>query len=481
LGCTVDACSSGSCAHTLAAGKCLIGGTCYADGDFNPSADCQACKSATSTSGWTGLAVGSACADDGNLCTSDTCVKHGNNVQCDHTTAPAGTVCRAAQGACDVAETCTGSSTVCPADAVAAAGTSCADDGNPCTTDVCNGSSTSCIHAAGNAGTVCRAATNDCDQAETCDGTTTCPADQLKADNAPCTDDGNACTSDVCLAGACGHPAGNAGALCRAARDACDYAEVCDGASTACPADSYQPDGTACNDGNACTQTDSCLAGICTGSNAVVCTPSAACVTSSCDTGTGQCVETPIASCFTANVDYVKVSVDYTVPKSTSAIEECDSLNNWSATKLNPKVSCVPQTITTYTPFTVTRLFDAVCPQDTSPQWQFFTYTTSTPTDTRVEFRFRAFDKTGTDCVAQPAVTADPPTPVAVASLKQDPEVCKLGANDGVCPKNLFNALGGLPAGGQECLQMDAYGVPSTTDTPELIDWKVTYSCVPSQ
>src|SRR5215469_1066679 len=35
--------------------------------------------------------------------------------------------------------------------------------------------------------------------------------------------------------------------------------------------------GTACNDGNACTQTDTCQAGVCVGSNPVVCAASDQC------------------------------------------------------------------------------------------------------------------------------------------------------------------------------------------------------------
>ncbi len=49
-------------------------------------------------------------------------------------------------------------------------------------------------------------------------------------------------------------------------------------------------DGTACNDGNACTQTDTYQAGICTGSNPVICTAPNACYDpGTCDTGTGLC------------------------------------------------------------------------------------------------------------------------------------------------------------------------------------------------
>src|SRR5204863_474874 len=75
-------------------------------------------------------------------------------------------------GVCDVAENCTGTSATCPTDAFKANGTACTDDGDPCTTDVCSGTSATCTHPAGNAGTVCRAAVNECDAAETCPGAT---------------------------------------------------------------------------------------------------------------------------------------------------------------------------------------------------------------------------------------------------------------------------------------------------------------------
>src|SRR5213078_4869444 len=62
-----------------------------------------------------------------------------------------GTICRAAANECDLAESCTGSSATCPADTVKAAGTACTDDGNPCTTDVCDGTAgaPACTHRRG--------------------------------------------------------------------------------------------------------------------------------------------------------------------------------------------------------------------------------------------------------------------------------------------------------------------------------------------
>src|SRR5207245_517541 len=118
---------------------------------------------------------------------------------CTHPAGNAGTVCRAAVDECDVAESCTGTSTTCPTDAFVASGTPCTDDGNVCTTDVCSGSSATCTHPAGNAGTVCRAAVNECDVAESCTGTSTaCPTDAFQPSSTACTDDGDPCTADVC-------------------------------------------------------------------------------------------------------------------------------------------------------------------------------------------------------------------------------------------------------------------------------------------
>src|SRR5207247_4585738 len=105
--------------------------------------------------------------------------------------------CRAAAGECDLPETCTGTSATCPADGARKAnGTACTDDGNPCTLDQCDGTSVDCQHPLNTSTTtVCRAAVNGCEVPETCTGTsTTCPADVFQPSGTPCTDDGNPCT-----------------------------------------------------------------------------------------------------------------------------------------------------------------------------------------------------------------------------------------------------------------------------------------------
>jgi hypothetical protein len=247
-------------------------------------------------------ASGTPCTDDGETCTADQCDGGG---ACTHPAGNGGTVCRSGAGECDVEETCDGLSTTCPTDTFEPSGAPCTDDGEVCTADQCDGAGT-CAHPAGNSGTVCRTDAGECDVEETCDGvSTTCPADAFEPSGTTCADDGEVCTADQCDgAGTCAHPAGNAGTQCRAVAGSCDLAETCDGASTTCPADtvagagtecradagdcdvaeqcngiaaSCPPDafesaGASCNDGNACTQNTMCDgAGDCGGGDPVVC------------------------------------------------------------------------------------------------------------------------------------------------------------------------------------------------------------------
>ncbi len=230
-----------------------------------------------------GKADNTACTDDGNVCTTDIC----SAGICTHPAGNSGTECRASTGVSDPHEVCDGVSTTCPADSKAPNGATCTDDGNPCTTDLCE--SGSCTHSAGNAGTVCRSSAGVCDPAETCDGVTTtcpadaktpagtecrastgecdphevcdgvsnsCPADTKSPAGTVCTDDGNPCTVDQCngTSVTCQHTVGNAGTVCRPAAGDCDIAEVCSGTSATCPVDAKVPAGTACTDDhNSCT------------------------------------------------------------------------------------------------------------------------------------------------------------------------------------------------------------------------------------
>lgn len=101
-------------------------------------------------------------------------------------------------------------------------------------------------------GSVCRAAADDCDVAETCDGVgTSCPLDALAPSTVVCRPAVGACDADErCTGAAVACPADGlapAGAVCRPATSGgCDVAEVCSGAARTCPGDAVSAPGVVC-------------------------------------------------------------------------------------------------------------------------------------------------------------------------------------------------------------------------------------------
>lgn len=168
---------------------------------------------------------------------------------------PAGTECRAVEGDCDIAETCTGTSGACPANTGIAAGTVCRAATGPCDlAETCAGTGGSCpADALAAAGATCRSAAGACDVAETCSGTSaTCPADALRAAGSTCRSAAGACdVAETCAGDAAACPPDDlvaAGTTCRAAAGPCDAAEACSGTDAGCPPDQLRPVGSVCRD-----------------------------------------------------------------------------------------------------------------------------------------------------------------------------------------------------------------------------------------
>ena len=336
--CTKDLCNEGTHACTHAPNDNLC----------NDRNDCNGIETCDAVSGC--LPGTPLNCDDGNPCTTDSCDPV---TGCTHAAAPAGTVCRAAAGSCDVAETCDGSGADCPADGFASNQTVCRAAVSACdVAETCTGASADCPpDGYASSQTVCRPVAGPCDVAETCTGASKdcpadgfragiecraatpctmpsvcdgngaqCPANQNMPDNMPCggdactnagtcmvgmcmgttpvnCGDGNACTADSCNpATGCGHAAISCddGDPCTA--DSCDPASGC--------LHSAAPDGTACNDADFCTQTDTCRSGTCVGANPVVCPASDQChVAGTCDPAAGVC-SNPAATDGTACDDH---------------------------------------------------------------------------------------------------------------------------------------------------------------------------------
>ncbi|HVU05045.1 MAG TPA: MYXO-CTERM sorting domain-containing protein [Polyangiaceae bacterium] len=292
--CTVDHCNgSGTCIHT--AGN--AGASCTDDG--NPCTADQCDGSSTSCQHPAGNA-GASCSSDGDPCTLDQC--NGSSTSCQHPGGNNGASCNDGN-LCTQVDSCSGGSCVggspksCPAidechtagscdpatgicsTPAKADGTGCTDDGNPCTLDQCVGGV--CSHPAGNAGAACTDDGNAC-TSDQCNGSATTCQHPPKGLGTACAADTNPCTLDQCNgAGACTHPAGNAGAQCSPPSCACPggvcsatLAATCTGASTTCPtAGTVDCQGALCSgnvcaggcvDDTGCTSGNFCLGGKCT-------------------------------------------------------------------------------------------------------------------------------------------------------------------------------------------------------------------------
>jgi hypothetical protein len=77
------------------------------------------------------------------------------------------------------------------------------DDGNPCTEDRFDAGTGACMYTPAPAGTVCRAMAGDCDVAEICDGTSMqCPPDEFAPSNTVCRSSTSACDpAETCPGG----------------------------------------------------------------------------------------------------------------------------------------------------------------------------------------------------------------------------------------------------------------------------------------
>ncbi len=362
--CTVDECVDTECIHTpnnvgMACDDddvCTDNEVCIQDGicegelrDCNDGNECtqDGCDSLSGGCIYTNL--NTTCTDEGDPCTADVC----SNGLCTHTAGNDGASCDD-NNVCSIGDKCSNGScsgffitcddnNVCTTDTCDAVNgctfvnntAQCAEDGDPCTVDVC--SNGACEHPPGNDNTVCDdgsacTETDVCSQG-ICGGTPVVCEDndgctdnqcapaigcQFPFNSAPCQDDGNQCTEDICSDGTCLHKAWDDATFCND-DDACTFLDIC--AGTTCtglpvtcddgdpctndvcisPTGCSHPNNTAsCDDSNPCTENDVCSDGTCDGS-AVTCDDGNPCTDDSCDPATGCTVTFNTGSCDDGN------------------------------------------------------------------------------------------------------------------------------------------------------------------------------------
>jgi hypothetical protein len=275
IACTLDACAPDSgCTHEAVDAACADDVACTSE-VCDPSEGCR-------TTPHDGL------CDDGVECTADSCTLDGcafepRDSQCedgaacsvDHCDPLAGCISNADDGACDDGNICTKPSCVisegcdyapvdvaCEDGDLCTAGDSCidgvcspgivadCDDGNPCTSDVCDSATGACATTP--------LTGVSCDDGDPCTPTSACEDGACVGVGAPC-DDGLACTLDVCNGDACTHTPTDA---------ECDDGNACTVGTCSAGVGCVQvarPDFLTCDDATAATAPDLCVAGLCVG------------------------------------------------------------------------------------------------------------------------------------------------------------------------------------------------------------------------
>ncbi len=228
------------------------------------------------------------CPDTKNPCYTDTC--NAGNCQTVAKTSSEPIACPG-EGLCQTDGVCQGKLCITKEKA---------DDGNPCTKDICDPTTGSVAHypyldqpcggdpctpgtcksVDGVALPTCVTATL-CKQADPCTPVTckagVCSTGTKLNSNEPC-DDNNICTINT----------GCAKGQCKGTALVCEDGNPCTGPggclpASGCTAGLPVPDGSNCDDGNGCTTGDTCKSGACTGGTALKCNDGKACSKDSCD------------------------------------------------------------------------------------------------------------------------------------------------------------------------------------------------------
>ncbi|HRE90868.1 MAG TPA: hypothetical protein PK095_17220, partial [Myxococcota bacterium] len=303
--CTTDSCAAPVCSNTLQAGSCLIGGACFANGQFNPLNPCERCDTDISTATWT--RAPNTCQIDG-ACYPANAVNPQNACQvCQPNVSP--TQWTTATNTCQIGGQCWAANQANP--------------NSPC--QICNPLvSTSSWSQANNTcqiqgqcyaagvtrpGVQCqlcdpqRSATGwslaganvSCDDNNACSAQSFCNGAGLCVGDTSC-NDGVACTEDICYPQVGCDNSGLAPGFCRIGgqcvpQNTSNPTNPCERCNPAISTTQWapQPNNVGCSDNLYCTVNDRCDgAGRCVG-EARSCGDGLVCTTDSCLEGSDRC------------------------------------------------------------------------------------------------------------------------------------------------------------------------------------------------
>ena len=301
-----DACAAGACAPGDVT-VCDDQNLCTSD-SCNPKQGCVFADNTLPCTDGDVCTLGDVCAgascqpgkvtlcNDGNACTEDSCDKTN------------GCVFAANAASCSDGNVCT-QGDQCVAGKCAPGAPYLCDDGNPCTTDLCDPVN----------GCMATASKIPCDDGDICTLGDVCAGDDCQPGKPVSCNDGNPCTDDGCDAkNGCQHAANSGfcsdGNLCTVS-DACQGGAClgaqmlnCDDAN-ACTDDSCSPIGgclhtansASCSDGSVCTGGDGCSNFACVAGPKIPCNDGNPCTDDSCDPNKGCVFTQNVAACDDGN------------------------------------------------------------------------------------------------------------------------------------------------------------------------------------
>jgi hypothetical protein len=185
---------------------------------------------------------------------------------------------------------------------------------------------------------------------------------------------------------------------------------------------------------------------------------------------------TPVAgrSACTGGDEYYFAGGPVAPEELTLCPDTCTAATALRDNRLRIAIPCAPPTA----PVTATthdERYSAECGDDGAVIWDFFYYDAVTPADSRIEFEIRT-----APTAAELAANTIPFVPIAQAhAVPTDTQRCEI--NPPNCPIDIFSELG-APAQQYKELELRVKMIPgSNGEGPLLRDWRVRYSCPPSQ
>jgi hypothetical protein len=259
----IDVCSYPSGQPNSNPFDCILFSRCTEDSDCNDDNECtnDICDTSIHACRHLNYATGTLCDDqtDTDCDAPNTCDSVGF---CQNNFDPAGTICRASSGVCDIAETCTGSSATCPTDIFKSNSNICRASSGVCDiTETCTGSSATCPGDSKSTA-VCRTTVDICDVSESCNGVNNdCPSDTFVTSGTQCRASAGVCDpAETCTGSSASCPADSKStAVCRGSGGICDVPESCNGMNNNCPADTFVEAGSECRaSGGVCDIHETC-------------------------------------------------------------------------------------------------------------------------------------------------------------------------------------------------------------------------------